>query len=282
MKEFAYVDRKEFEQREPITDPNDILECGVPENYGTPANPRPGNVVQFQKPSNTAPAPTEVKRDAQPPQEKPAAIPAHDKEMARRFLTGLDPNATKFTFQFFADSGDSHGKIFHGTLDEVWPNVLRRNTPQYGAGAFVVINETDLKGRTAENIVRVRSLFSDADDADDKKQSDHCVSQLNVCGVYPSMMVKSGRGFHFYFLTDVPLDQFSKLQKQLIAKLGTDPAVHDLPRVMRLPGTLHLKDPTKPLPVYLHNSQVRRWQLPDLVLKLGLQQQTSVLNQRFV
>ena len=60
------------------------------------------------------------------------------------------------------------------------------------------------------------------------------------------MAVNSGRGCHFYFCTDVPLDQFSELQKQLIAKLGTDPAVKDLPRVMRLPGTLHLKDPANP------------------------------------
>ena len=32
----------------------------------------------------------------------------------------------------------------------------------------------------------------------------------------------------------------------MINKVGTDPAVKDLSRVMRLPGTLRLKDPTKP------------------------------------
>ena len=31
--------------------------------------------------------------------------PAHDKEMAGRFLAGLDPNATRFTFQLFSDCG---------------------------------------------------------------------------------------------------------------------------------------------------------------------------------
>jgi hypothetical protein len=31
--------------------------------------------------------------------------PAHDKEMARKFLAGLDPNASRFTFQFFSDFG---------------------------------------------------------------------------------------------------------------------------------------------------------------------------------
>ena len=87
------------------------------------------------------------------------------------------------------------------------------------------------------------------------------------------MIVHSGRGHHFYFCTDVPLDQFSGLQQQLIAKLGTDPAVKDLPRVMRLPGTLHLKDPANPRLVKLLNepgASVPRWQLSDLVSKLGL------------
>jgi hypothetical protein len=84
--------------------------------------------------------------------------PAHDKEMARRFLAGLDPNATKFTFQFFSDSAAGHAQIFHGTLDEVWPKVLALNTPQQGVGVFVTINETDFKGRKVENIVRPRAL----------------------------------------------------------------------------------------------------------------------------
>lgn len=109
--------------------------------------------------SSTAPGPAETKYDTQPPQERLVATPAHDKAMAGRFLAGLDPTATKFTFQFFADSGDSHPQVFHGTLEEVWSKVLMFNAPQRGAGAYVTINETDLKGRKAENIVRVRALF---------------------------------------------------------------------------------------------------------------------------
>ena len=160
--------------------------------------------------------------------------------MARKFLAGLDPNATRFTFQFFADSGDRYAEIFHGTLDEVWPKVLALNTPQKGVGVFVTISETDFKGRRPKiscalaRFLPMRMVRS---------RSERCVSVLKACGVYPSMAVNSGRGYHFYFCTDVPRDQFSVLQEQLSAKLGTDAAVKDLPRVMRLPGTLHLKDP---------------------------------------
>jgi hypothetical protein len=201
-----------------------------------------------------------------------SALPAHHKEMARRFLAGLDPEATRFTFQFFRDSPGAgrYAEIFHGTLDEVWPKVLALNTPQHSVGVFVTINETDFGGRSAENIVRSRALFADADG---KEQVTSCTTALKSRGVCPSMVVNSGRGAHVYFCTDVPLNQHAPLQKSLAAKLETDSAVNDLPRVMRLPGTLHLKDPANPRLVKLvvpGDEPVQRWRLPDLISKLGL------------
>ena len=195
--------------------------------------------------------------------------PAHDKDMARDFLAVLDPNASKFTFQFFGDGAGTYAEISHGTLDEVWSKVQALNTPERGVGVFVTINETDFKGRSKNNIVRTRALFVDADS---DKQVVRCVKTFDPCGATPSMAVKSGRGVHFYFCTDVPLDQFSEWQKSLINKVGTDPAVKDLSRVMRLPGTLHLKDPTKPRLVTLYPVQypVPRWKLSELVTTLGL------------
>jgi hypothetical protein len=198
------------------------------------------------------------------------AAPKHDEEMARKFLAGLDPNADRFTFQFFGDRGGRHAEVFHGTLDEVWPKVLALNTPEQGVGVFVTIAETDFQGRKVENIVRSRALFADADG---KEQVTSCTTALKSRGVCPSMVVNSGRGAHVYFCTDVPLNQFTPLQKSLAAKLGTDGAVKDLPRVMRLPGTLHLKDPASPRLVKLvvpGDEPVQRWRLPDLMCKLGL------------
>src|SRR5262249_16869424 len=156
-------------------------------------------------------------------------------------------------------------EIFHGTLDDVWPKVLALNTPQRAIGVFVTINETDFKGRKTENIVRPRALFADADS---EEQAKRCFSALVACAAIPSMAVNSGRGWHFYFCTDVPRDQFTGLQELLIEKLGTDNAVKDLPRVMRVPGTLHLKNPANPRLVKLLNTPgapISRWELADLV-----------------
>jgi hypothetical protein len=64
--------------------------------------------------------------------------------------------------------------------------------------------------------------------------------------------------------------------------VGTDAAVKDLPRVMRLPGTLHLKNPAKPRLVKLlkpANCPVQHWQFSDLIAKLGLSPANSAPNQ---
>ena len=39
----------------------------------------------------------------------------------------------------------------------------------------------------------------------------------------------------------MPLDQFTQVQKAIIARFGSDPIVHDLSRVMRMPGFWHQK-----------------------------------------
>ena len=195
--------------------------------------------------------------------------PAHDKDMAAQFLACLDPDADRFTFQFFSDGLDEYAEIFHGTLDQAWPKLLAMNTPEHRIGVFVTISETDLRGRRTENIVRPRAHFVDADTPE---QITNCIQGIESCGATPSMIVKSGRGIHIYwFSSDVPRDQFVAFQKDLISKLGTDTAISDLPRVMRLPGTLHLKDVTQPRLVRLCslNSPPRRWKFSELVAKFA-------------
>ncbi|WMT75428.1 AAA family ATPase [Bradyrhizobium sp. Ash2021] len=195
--------------------------------------------------------------------------PALDKDMAREFLACLDPCATRFTFQFFGDGDDGYAEIFHGTLDEVWPRVETLNTPERRAGIFVTINETDFRGRSTKNIIRVRALYVDADS---DEQVERCGQIFAACDITPSMVVKTGRGAHYYFLTEVPRDQFREWQEMLLDKLGTDRAIKDLPRVMRLPGTLHLKNPIEPRLVQLEKlgTSAHRWKLSELASKLEL------------
>ncbi len=154
----------------------------------------------------------------------------------REFLMRLDPEAARWTFQAFDDSPAKRHElamIRHGDFGNrvAWLDLMQ----QQGAGVFVTINETDFTGRQTHNIKRVRAVFVDLDGAP--------LGPVLEAGLDPHIVVESSQAkYHVYWLTDdCPLDQFSRVQRALARRFGGDPSVHDLPRVMRLPGFFHLK-----------------------------------------
>jgi hypothetical protein len=183
-----------------------------------------------------------------------------DRDAAQRFLDALDPTPTaRFTFQTFDDDKqrrkeraeanklrkkqgqkelkDPFADIKHGTLARHWNYLVKLN--KQGAGIYVCVNETDLKGRTAENVTRIRAGYADFDGAP--------LEPVNAAKLLPHIAVESSPGrFHVYWriADDMPLDDFEPLQKGLIASFNSDSQIHDLPRVLRIPGFVHNKEGT--------------------------------------
>jgi putative DNA primase/helicase len=160
-----------------------------------------------------------------------------DLNAAQSFLVALDPTATGWTFQTFDDDGErkdgTHARVFHGTLKQHAASLA--DLQAKGAGVFVTVNETDLEGRKAANIKRVRAFFVDLDGSPLEPVTSWETPHI-ICETSPER-------WHAYWLVqDCPLDVFRSVQKDLIACFGGDNCVHDLPRVMRLPGFWHLKD----------------------------------------
>lgn len=154
---------------------------------------------------------------------------------AERFLALLDPTG-RFTFQTFDDSPAKSGelaKVLHGTLGQRTAELKALN--ERGAGVFVTVNATDLKGRKEANIVAVRALFVDLDGSP--------IQPVRDGPLAPHIQVESSPGrWHAYWLVrDLALAQFKPLQKGLAARFAGDRSVNDLPRVMRLPGFIHRK-----------------------------------------
>jgi AAA domain-containing protein/DNA primase RepB-like protein len=165
-----------------------------------------------------------------------------DRNEAEQFLVALDPATDHFTFQTFDDNRerrkqngrhDPFARILHGTLARHWDTLVKLN--EQGAGIFITGNATDLKGRSASNIKRVRAGFGDLDGAP--------LEPVNEAKLLPHIINETSPGrFHVYYIgADIPLDQFEPLQKAIAARFNGDPSVHDLPRVMRLPGFVHRK-----------------------------------------
>lgn len=110
-----------------------------------------------------------------------------------------------------------------------------------GAGVFFQVNAGERRGK--KHVSRIRALFVDADGAP--------MEPVKAAMPVPAAVVFSSPGkFHVYWsVVDCALPSFTPAQKALAAAYGTDPTVHNLDRVMRLPGTWHLKNPAAPYKV---------------------------------
>jgi len=176
-----------------------------------------------------------------------------DTEQTKRFLRSLDPGGDQFTFMTFDDDSARGAKeargTKHGTLASCVEHLALLNTAGLedqisGAGVFVTVNETDGIARRKENVRRVRAVFLDMDGEDPTTVLELALER----GVDPHIVVESSEGkFHVYWrVEDCSLDEFKSIQSALARTFGGDPAVCDLPRVMRLPGFLHTKDGKNP------------------------------------
>lgn len=154
--------------------------------------------------------------------------------VARAFLAALDPDGTDFTFQVFAERPQATIRPEHldGELVALAKTLSAINAR--GGGIFVTVNRTDGRGRTAANIVALRSVFIDCDRP-----------RIRALALAPSISVETrpGRGHHYWLLTgDQPVERFTGIQQQLAAYYGSDAAVTDLPRVLRVPGFWNVKE----------------------------------------
>jgi hypothetical protein len=142
----------------------------------------------------------------------------------------------KPSFQSFDDKKPARrwlGHVLNGRLDEHFERLCALS--RQGAGVYVTINRTDLKGRKTENVVETRAVFVDLDGAP--------IANWKRLSLRPHIGVMSSpRRAHLYYrVTGIGLDESPEIQKRLAALMEGDPAICDLPRVMRLPGFPHQK-----------------------------------------
>lgn len=179
---------------------------------------------------------------------------------ASEFLAALGKE--RITAQTFTDreGGNVRPQILHGPHEALARRLGELNAR--GAGVFVCVNHTDLRGRRAENVTSVAAYFADFDGN----------PLPDSWPLPPTITVESSPGrYHAYWrTTNAPLEHFTHVQKHLVALFGSDDKVVDLPRVMRLPGYLHQKaEPftprlleVEPANVYEHALVVEAFAVP--------------------
>jgi len=193
--------------------------------------------------------------------------PVPDLHAAERFFT-LMAEGEPVTFQTFDDRGKNRSlaKILHGDIGQLSSKLVGLNIP--GAGVFWTVNFTDGKGRQAENITGVRSLFVDLDGAP--------LEPVLSCGIEPHVVVESslGRWHAYWAVSDVQLAQFKPLQQAIARRFGGDLKVCDLPRVMRVPGFVHHKAAPF-LSRIVSTNAVQPYAVADLIQRLQLRRVES-------
>ncbi len=154
-----------------------------------------------------------------------------DLSEALRYLSVLAPLEQYFTFQIVSDRDDGviAPRILNGKLDDHAEELAEEN--HFGAGIFVAVNETNLRGRSLVDMVRPRCLWIEADDA------------LPQLPLVPSITSETSPGRHhlIYAVSDLSWEAFDYYMPVLARDYGGDFNAIDRSRVLRLPGFYHRK-----------------------------------------
>ena len=160
-------------------------------------------------------------------------------------------------------TSDLRPKTLHGTIKTHGPDLIAANVA--GDGVFMAINQLMGEGSISDDkVTKVKAVFIDADGTMNVSE----IKKLN-----PHLVVRSSsKKYHAYWLvSNLKPSQFKAVQSALAAKFGTDPAVCNPARVMRMPGTIHQKgmpvlskilhsvDEAKPMPIEALFKQLDVW-----------------------
>lgn len=159
-----------------------------------------------------------------------------DFQAAEAFLSVVAEEFTP-TFQYFYEGGENGGS-FPGHITapfERVKNILAKKNIGEGCGIYLMVNEGDGKGRKEENVLRVNALFVDLDGAP--------LDPVLRAALKPHVITNTSHGRYqaFWLVKNCPLDAFKRAQLALAVKFQGDIKVHDLSRVMRLPGFVNNK-----------------------------------------
>ena len=171
---------------------------------------------------------------------------------AELFLATLDSKSDRATFQTFDDLRHRRdrriARILHGSLNRNASMLGKLN--EHGAGIFVSVNATDLRGRSVENIRRIRAVWQDDD-----------IGWSGDFPLRPSLVVNTspGKFQRYWFCDGLTFVEHQTVMDRISRDFGNDPNAKDLARVLRLPGFWHKKHPDAPHLVRIVGGNRRRY-----------------------
>lgn len=122
------------------------------------------------------------------------------------------------------------------------------NTPELGFGIFATVNSF-AGARRKENLTKINAWAVDMDVGTKQQMHD----RLQASPLVPSIIVETKRGYQAYWAArDAKADHWNAIVlERLVPFFGSDANARDLCRILRVPGFLHLKDPSDPFKIRL-------------------------------
>jgi AAA domain len=175
-----------------------------------------------------------------------AASPQIDKLMAERHAELIAGKGKSVYLRFVHDARapGAYSVEHKGTICDLWGVIVAAQARGYGI--FLIVNEGDSEpggGMMRDrDIKRARALFTDRDGPPKPDVSYH---------LPPSFVnERNANKQHSYWLLDpneqVTASQSRAAQRQLALHYATDLAISNPSRIMRLAGSLNMKDPANP------------------------------------
>jgi len=162
----------------------------------------------------------------------------------RQFVAALTGDErSEVTFQSYYDPEGEETPV--GVYPEFWTasvedsaNLIDEKQAQK-CGVHIVINQTDGKGRSAENVTELRALFADFDNTKEPLWTlqPHIIQTRDETHGHAIWLIDPA---------DLTASEWTILQRQLAMFYSTDDQLIDPCRTLRAPGTWHFKDPSSP------------------------------------
>lgn len=201
----------------------------------------------------------------------------------RAFLSTRFPDLAGGLIEIRAKLLDGDGRMhstFHTTLDDAVRTVCSftgRVNVYYGVNLRVTT-----KGN-GESVRQVNALWADIDAKDFGGSKAAARAAIDAFPLPPSLIIDSGNGFHCYWfltttvtlVTGIQRQSLTRLVKRLSQALGGD-KVHDLARVLRVPGTTNYNYSMEPAVRIVLSEPGRRYTLQQLDLALPPDERPAV------
>lgn len=188
--------------------------------------------------------------------------------MTENFAVKLDPKNEKFLelfpnrlYAYIHDSNSAAMPVIHSEILD-----LQRQAEGYGI--YFTVNGFTGGKRTGETLTNINAFFADIDYPDKINRTPEAVHEykneilmeLFEEGVPPTAIVGTKNGLHVYWNLRTPIflnqlnaeqqDQlrleYRQIEEAILKRFDGDPGAKDVARVLRVPGTLHQKDPADP------------------------------------